>query len=214
MRRSWTTALLVLGLSAAASATQVVPLSERQPRMAKEPVAVPRGFVARGGSLLIHKASGTVFPPALAGFTRTSVEPFDARGHDVAVSYRYLSKGEPVVARVALLHVEMLSARDHFVSMKPLVGTYFRSLSFSNIRPTDEGPVRLEDMKKGSGYQGHFSALLGREPYELSLTTVNFGYWDVRLTAAYPTRQAGEARKHIVALVASLRETGLTRRGK
>ena len=38
-----------------------------------------------------------------------------------------------------------------------------------------------------------------------SLTTVNYGYWSGRMTAAYPENQAAEAQKQLGTLLAAIR---------
>lgn len=166
------------------------------------------GFKLEKDGTLIHKASKTRFPVQLAGFTRARATAFDKKGHDFAVSYSQTIAGKPVVARIALIHIEGLKPKEHVLSLKPVIGTYFRDLKLSNVRPQSEGPLTLKGMKPGSGYQARFGARLGRTPYEMSLSAVNFGYWDARLTAAYPSAVAPQAQARVIALVSELMKTG------
>jgi hypothetical protein len=166
------------------------------------------GFTLTKDGTLIHKASKTRFPLQLAGFTRARANAFDRKGHDIAISYSQTIAGKPVVARIALIHIVGLTPKEHVLSLKPVVGTYFRDLKLTRLRPQTEGPITLKDMKPGSAYQARFGALLGRTPYEVSLSAVNFGYWDARLTAAYPTAVARQAQAQTISLVSELMKTG------
>lgn len=166
------------------------------------------GFTLMKDGTLIHRASKTRFPMQLAGFTRARANAFDAKGHDIAISYNRTIAGKPVVARIALIHIVGLTPKEHVLSLKPVIGTYFRDLRLRSIRPQSEGPVDLPGFKPGSAYQARSRAVVGKTPYEVSLTAVNFGYWDARLTAAYPHAVAPQAQKSIFDLVGELRKSG------
>ncbi|RVT94306.1 hypothetical protein [Sphingomonas crocodyli] len=172
------------------------------------PDAVPTGFKCRGNDNLIHEASGTVFPKKLAGFTRFYEQPFDLVGHDVTIAYGRDLNGTPIVARVALIHIEAMTPKEHYLGMKSLIGQYFGALKFSDLKPAGEGPFDPPGMKAGSGYQGRFTAVADGQPYELSLSTVSFGYWSARLTAAYPSEGAAATRAQILELARKLEVTG------
>lgn len=167
-----------------------------------------RGFALTKDGTLIHRASRTRFPAALAGFTRVRANALDDKGHDIAISYSQKIGGTPVVARVALIHMEGLTAKEHVLGLKPAIGANFADLKLRDVRPQSEGPIDLEGMKPGSAYQARLRARVGRTPYEVSLTAVNFGYWDARLTAAYPKAVAPQSQARITELVAALRKTG------
>lgn len=158
---------------------------------------VPTGFRMDRGERLVHVASGTVFPAKMAGFTRTFETALDGDGKTVVVSYRKMIGGEPVVARIAITHIVGLTAQEHFIGLKSLVGTYFRDVSFTDIVPTGEGPLGYPNPTKGNAYQGRFTAKHDGKDYELSLSTADFGYWDIRLTAAYPAASARSAQGRI-----------------
>jgi len=177
------------------------------PASAQKQQAGP-GFSLSKDGTLVHKASKTRFPVQLAGFTRARATAFDNKGHDFAVSYNQMIAGKPVVARIALIHIEGLKPKEHVLSLKPVIGSYFRDLKLNGVRPQAEGPLILKGMKPGSGYQARFNARLGRTPYEMSLSAVNFGYWDARLTAAYPSAVAPQAQARIIDLVSQLMKTG------
>lgn len=166
------------------------------------------GFTLTKDGTLVHKASKTRFPLQLAGFTRARANAFDNKGHDIAISYSQTIAGKPVVARIALIHIVGLTPKEHVLSLKPVVGSYFRDLKLTGLRPQSEGPVTIKGMKPDSAYQARFGGRLGRVPYEVSLTAVNFGYWDSRLTAAYPSAVAPQAQARIVDLATELMKTG------
>ena len=169
---------------------------------------IPTGFKCRGNDTLVHEASGTVFPKELAGFTRFYEQPFDLTGHDVTIAYSQQLDGKPVIARVALIHIEAMTPKEHYLGMKSLIGQYFGSLKFTDLKPAGEGPFDPPGMKPGSGYQGRFAAIADGVPYELSLSTVSFGYWSARLTAAYPSEGAPKTRASILEFARKLQKTG------
>ena len=168
---------------------------------------VPTGFVMKSRGLLIHKASGTEFPLKLAGFTRTDETGFDLAGKDAVVVYKQKIGGEVVVARIALIQIIGMTPKEHYLGMQAMVGSYFEGMSFTNVRPGGEGTFDPPGLAPGSGYQGRFGAELAGVPYELSLSTVKLGPWDVRMTAAYPASTASQAQANILALAAGLQKT-------
>jgi len=167
-----------------------------------------RGFTLTKDGTLIHRASHTRFPMVLAGFTRVRANAYDAKGHDIAISYRQMIAAKPVVARIALIHMEGMTAKEHVLGLKPVVGNYFSDLKLKNVRPQAEAPVELTGTKPGSAYQARFRARVGGAPYVVSLTAVDFGYWDARVTAAYPSAVASLSQTRINDLIAALRKTG------
>ena len=168
---------------------------------------VPEGFALKGTDTLVHRASHTEFPNEIAGFTRLPVRPFDPKGHDIVISYRQTIKGRPVAANIAMIHIVGMTPKEHYLGMKGIVGTYFRDLPFTDIKPQGEGPFTPPGLAPGSGFQGRFRARQHGTPYELSLSTLKLGKWDVRLTAAYPAATAPAARGNILQLAAELLKT-------
>ena len=167
-----------------------------------------RGFTLTKDGTLIHRASRTRFPLVLAGFTRVRANAYDAKGHDIAISYRQMIAAKPVVARIALIHMEGMTAKEHVLGLKPVVGNYFSDIKLKDVRSQAEGPIEVAGVKPGSAYQARFRARAGGAPYEVSLSAVDFGYWDARVTAAYPRAVAGLSQARIADLVAALRKTG------
>jgi hypothetical protein len=161
------------------------------------------GFEAKKDGTLVHRASHYRFPLQLAGFTRDAVVPFDVKGHDVAVTYQKTVDGNPVIARIALIHIIAMTPKEHFLGLKGTVGHFFKE-KFTNIAQRGEGPFTPPGASPSSGYQGRFSVNLDGTPYELSLSTVKLGYWDSRLTAAYPAAVAPQAQQEILSLATAL----------
>lgn len=172
---------------------------------------IPPGFSMGKRNVLVHEASGTKFPASAAGFVRFYEDSVGDTGTNAVVSYRRTIGGAPVIARFAVFHIEGVTAQLHFISMKSSVGTYFQGQTFSDVELISEGPYDFSGVKKGAAYQGRFTAKLGEVPYELSLTTVDFGYWDGRLTAAYPAAYGGASRSALKQLVEKI-EDGWSRR--
>lgn len=168
---------------------------------------IPTGFAVKDRDTLVHMASGTEFPLRVAGFTRVVTRPIDLVGHDVVIAYRQMIARQPVEAKIALVQIVEMTPQEHYLGMKSMVGQYFQGLSFTDIQLESEGPFTPPGMPEGSGYQGRFKASQKGTPYELSLSTVKLGKWDVRLTAAYPSSSATEAREHILRLAATLQQT-------
>ena len=81
-------------------------------------------------------------------------------------------------------------------------------MHFSKVKPTEDGALQVPGLAADAAWQGRFTAMRNRQPYMLSLTTVSFGYWSARITAAYPTAQAAEAQDRITRLIGEIRETG------
>lgn len=177
------------------------------PATARERDASP-GFTLTSNGTLIHRASRTQFPAAVAGFTRMRSKALDNKGREISVSYVQNIGGKAVIARIALIHMEKMTAMEHVIGLKSFVGTFFSDLKLTNIRSRSEGPLQMKGMKPGSAYQARFAARVGKIPYEVSLTAVNYGYWDARLTAAYPSAAAGQSKARIIELVTELRKTG------
>src|SRR3546814_6181800 len=72
------------------------------------------------GTTLVHVASGLRFPAEFAGYTRLRERAFDPGGEYIAVGYdRPLGTGsDRIVVRIAVVHLEDMSAHDHFEIMR------------------------------------------------------------------------------------------------
>lgn len=164
---------------------------------------IPDGFaLAPDGTTLVHLASGLRFPAEFAGFKRLHERAFDPSGEYVAIGYdRPLGTGEDrIVVRIAIVHIDKMSARDHFSIMRQ------RSMSFFSA-PTllSEGPTKIPTQPRLEAYRGTFTGMRDGQPWHFSLTTVDYGYWSGRMTAAYPESRAAEAERHLSTLLAEIR---------
>ncbi|WP_454887570.1 hypothetical protein [Sphingomonas oryzagri] len=188
-------ACLVAGKGSAAAAP---------PAMVEAGRVVPDGFVLDAdGSTLVHVASKTRFPAEVAGFARSKEAAFDLTGEYVAIGYDRPLPGNTanIIVRVALVHIRDMSARDHYDIMRSAAMAHFSS-------PTvvSEGPYVIASDPGLSAYQGIFAGIRGGEPWHFSLTTINYGYWAGRITAAYPQKYAAEAKRDLADFVAALRQ--------
>ena len=78
------------------------------------------------------------------------------------------------------------------------------------IKPISDGPLDLAGVAPRNAWQGHFTAVRGKEPYILSLSTLDMGNWGGRVTAAYPRDDAPDIQQRLNALVGKIRATGPT----
>ncbi len=191
--------LAALGLLPASPALASAPA----PSVETASVEIPDGFIlAQDGTTLVHTASGLRFPMEFAGFKRLRERALDPGGEYIAIGYnRPLGSGsDSIVVRIAVVHIEEMSARDHFSIMQQRAISYFSAPSLLS-----EGPTKIPTQPRLDAYRGTFSGLRDGQPWLFSLTTVDYGYWSGRMTAAYPESRAAEAEKHLAALLAGIR---------
>lgn len=191
--------LAALGLLLAAPALASAPV----PTVAAIPAEIPDGFVlAPDRTTLVHLASGLRFPAEFAGFRRLRERAFDPGGEYIAVGYdRPLGLGaDRIVVRIAVVHIDDMSAHDHFSIMRQRTMAHFSAPTLLS-----EGPTRIPNRPRLDAYRGTFSGLRDGQPWHFSLTTVDYGYWSGRMTAAYPENRADEAEKHLDTLLARIR---------
>lgn len=167
----------------------------------------PDGFKLESDGTLIHKATGTRFPLVFGSFVRTNNFSYSSSGKDISVVYSYAVGKQTVEVRIALVQILMMSAHEHYAGLAPIVGTYFSDLHFAKVAPLGDGAIPLEGVKPDHAWQGRFSALRGKTPYTLSLTTISKDHWDARITAAYPTALAADAQAKIVGLATEIQKT-------
>ncbi len=163
----------------------------------------PEGFsFASDGTTLIHVASGLRFPAQFKGFTRLKEQATDPSGQYVAISYDHpLAAGKDhLLVRFAVVQIEDMSAKDHYVIMRQAAMSHFSAPSIAA-----EGPVKIPNNPSLDAYRGTFNGMRDNQPWRFSLTTVNYGPWSGRMTAAYPQRDAAEAEKHLGVLLTEVR---------
>ena len=189
-------ALLLASIAPAAAVAQVGPV-------AAAPSEIPEGFtLAADGTTLVHTASGLHFPAEFEGFKRLNEKTFDPSGEYVAIGYdRPLGTGKDhIVVRMAIVHIDQMSARDHYMIMRQAAMAHFAAPSIAS-----EGPAKIPTNRKLDAYRGTFSGYRDNQPWLFSLTTVNYGYWSGRMTAAFPQAQSAEAEKYLGLLLGEVR---------
>lgn len=177
-----------------------IPTAAAQPAGNVSECTAPRGFRTEPDGTLVHEATGARFPVSIAGFTRTGQDGYDPSGEYVTVEYHYPLEGASLAARISLVHVEQMSAAEHYVIMKPLARQYF-----TNIEPLSEGPLPVPDLPEDAVWSGTFSGTREGAPYLFSLTTVNYGYWSARIATAAPEAAEAVARQKLTALITALK---------
>lgn len=164
---------------------------------------IPDGFVlASDGTTIVHVASGLRFPAEFAGFIRLRERAFDPGGEYIAVGYnRPLGMGtERIIVRIAVVHIEDMSAHDHYEIMRQATMSHFSAPTLLS-----QGPTKIPNQRHLDAYRGTFTGIRDGQPWHFSLTTVDYGYWSGRMTAAYPVSQAAEAEGHLGKLLAEVR---------
>ncbi|WP_257551753.1 hypothetical protein [Sphingopyxis sp. DBS4] len=177
--------------------------AEQPPAAGTAQAEIPDGFsLASDGTTLVHVASGLRFPTEFAGFTRMRERAFDPGGEYIAVGYdRPLGTGsDRIVVRIAVVHIEDMSAHDHYEIMRQSTMSHFSAPTLLS-----QGPTKIPNQRRLDAYRGTFTGARDNQPWLFSLTTVNYGYWSGRMTAAYPENQAAEAQKQLGTLLAAIR---------
>jgi hypothetical protein len=192
----------------AMTAALALVLGAAVPAVARVKFEAPEGFKLQKDDTLVHEKSGTHFPIVFDGFARTNNFAYDADGKNVSVVYSAQLHGQMAEVRIALVHILMMTAHEHYAALSPTVGSYFQDMHFSKVKPIEDGALQVPGVAADGAWQGRFHAMRGGQPYLLSLTTVSFGYWSARVTAAYPEKQAADAQTRITNLIAEIRETG------
>lgn len=164
---------------------------------------IPDGFVlASDGTTFVHTTSGLRFPAEFAGFAWLRERAFDPGGEYIAVGYdRPLGTGsDRIIVRIALVHIEDMSAHDHYEIMRQATMSHFSAPTLLS-----QGPAKIPNQRRLDAYRGTFIGARDNQPWHFSLTTVNYGYWSGRMTAAYPESQAAEAQRRLGTLLAAIR---------
>lgn len=192
--------IAMLGLLLAAPVAAQAPASSVARPASGE---VPEGFAfAPDGTTLIHQASGLRFPARFEGFTRLKERATDPSGQYVAISYDHpLGDGKDhLLVHFAVVQIDDMSARDHYLIMRQAAMSHFSAPSIAA-----EGPVKISNNPHLDAYRGTFNGFRDNQPWRFSLTTVNYGHWSGRMTAAYPQSHAAEAEQHLGVLLAEVR---------
>ncbi|RJF94272.1 hypothetical protein [Sphingomonas cavernae] len=158
--------------------------------------AEPAFITATDGSTLVHSASGTRFPRTLAGFERSGEAALDPGGDYIGVAYRHaLADGEPLTLRIAVVHVEGTSPKEHFIIAKPMALN-----GLTDVTTLSEGTYQRSG-KGADGYLGIYNARDGERRIGVGLWTFDRGYWDLRGRVEFPTGKRDEAQAAVDAFV-------------
>jgi len=157
---------------------------------------LPGGFVEGPNGRIVHSESGAQFPEEVAGFHRTGFVSFDGQGEYVGVAYnRALDDGAPVSLRIAIVHIEGMTPKEHFLIAKPLV-----LKGLEDVSTVSEG----EYARPGKGIDGYLGIFSGRDAGRdvgIGLWTFDRGYWDLRGRVEFPAGRQAETQKAVDAFV-------------
>jgi len=145
---------------------------------------------------IIHKESGFIFPADIAGFRRQCEMTTDFSGNNFEIGYLRDFEGHEIEIKIAIIHLEELNAEDHYKIVKPdLLAQY------SSAAVVSEGEYFLSGRPEIDGYQGIFDGDKDSVPWHFSVTALDYGYWDARLTASYPQEIDSAAQEAIMELI-------------
>lgn len=150
----------------------------------------------KGGSAIVHKDSGFVFPAEIAGFRRECEMTTDFSGNNFEIRYLKDIDANAVDVKISVVHLEELTARDHYLIVKPDVMSHYSSAS-----TISEGDYFVSGRSDLDAYQGIFDGAFESTPWHFSLTAIDYGYWDARLTASYPQEIDEMAQEGLLELI-------------
>ncbi|ASK87034.1 hypothetical protein [Sphingorhabdus sp. SMR4y] len=145
---------------------------------------------------IIHKDSGFIFPATIAGFRRQCEMTNDFTGNNFEIGYLRDFEDHEIEIRIAIIHLEELTAQDHYLIVKPdLLSRY------SSAAILSEGDYFVSGRPDIAAYQGIFDGDRDSVPWHFSVTALDYGYWDARLTASYPLEIDRAAQEAIMELI-------------
>jgi len=147
---------------------------------------------------IIHKESGFVFPASVAGFRRECEMTTDFSGNNFEIGYLREFDDHEIEIRIAIVHLEELKAEDHYKIIRPDVMSHY-----SGATIVSEGDYFVSGRPDIAAYQGIFDGDKDGVPWHFSLTALDYGYWDARLTASYPQEIDATAQEAIMELIAA-----------
>ncbi len=145
---------------------------------------------------IIHKESGFVFPASVSGFRRECEMTTDFSGNNFEIGYLRDVEGHEIEVKIAMVHLEQLNAQDHYRIVKPDILS-----QYSNPAVVSEGDYFVSGRPDIVAYQGIFDGDRDGVPWHFSVTALDYGYWDARLTASYPQEIDAAAQAAIMELI-------------
>lgn len=145
---------------------------------------------------IIHKESGFIFPATIAGFRRECEMTTDFSGNNFEIGYLRDFEDHEIDIKLSIIHLVELNAEDHYQIVKPdLLSQY------SSAAVVSEGEYFVSGRPEIAAYQGIFDGDKDGVPWHFSVTTLDYGYWDARLTASYPQEIDTAAQAAIMELI-------------
>lgn len=145
---------------------------------------------------IIHKESGFVFPATVAGFRRQCEMTTDFSDNNFEIGYLREIEDHEIEIRIAMVHLNQLNAQDHYRIVKPDILS-----RYSNPAVVSEGDYFVSGRPDIVAYQGIFDGDKDGVPWHFSVTALDYGYWDARLTASYPQEIDVAAQEAIMELI-------------
>jgi hypothetical protein len=192
------TPVLCLGLLAGCGGFYNISMGRR----ADGSTRVSVGFAEDEAGNLIHRRSGTVFPPEVAGFARDSVYIYDSHGGDVSVRYNLSDPWE------CFLDVYVYPAygelEKHAAETKTTIEAYHE-----NARLISEAPISHEHggtNYTGAGFTFRYRAKLkgGEQPVESRTWLFMYKEWFLQYRITYPESAVAEIEGSLAAFLDEL----------
>jgi len=122
----------------------------------------------------------------------------DFSGNNFEIGYLREFDDHEIEIRIAIVHLEELKAEDHYKIIRPDVMSHY-----SGATIVSEGDYFVSGRPDIAAYQGIFDGDKDGVPWHFSLTALDYGYWDARLTASYPQEIDATAQEAIMELIAA-----------
>ncbi|SIN60778.1 hypothetical protein SAMN02745824_0740 [Parasphingorhabdus marina DSM 22363] len=145
---------------------------------------------------IVHKDSGFAFPSLVAGFRRECEMTADFSGNNFEIGYVKEIEGQIVDIKIAVVHLEDLDAKNHYLIVKPDLLSHYSSASIMS-----EGDYFVSGRPDLEAFQGIFDGEKDKTPWHFSLTAIDYGYWDARLIASYPQHIDEPAQEALMELI-------------
>ena len=120
----------------------------------------------------------------------------DFSGNNFEIGYVRDVDDHEIEVKITMVHLEQLNAQDHYLIVKPDILS-----QYSNPTVVSEGDYLVPGRPDISAYQGIFDGDRDGVPWHFSVTALDYGYWDARLTASYPQEIDAAAQTAIMELI-------------
>lgn len=165
----------------------------------KEQMLAPFAF-NKSSYEIVHKDSGFVFPALVAGFRRECEMTKDFTGNYFEIGYVKEIGQNRIDVKIAVIHLVDLTAHDHYQIIKPDIMS-----RFSSAAAISEGEYFISGRPELDAYQGIFDSEYQGTPWHFSITAIDYGHWDARLTVSYPAEIEKAARNDLMELITAFK---------